>query len=507
MNGLYDEFRIVLHGIWQRRWLALAVGWAVCLAGWLIVSMIPNAYESQARIFVQRPILPDSIGITPVQQQQEVDRVRQTLGSGVNLEKVVRGTDLAHHVASDRDVAEMVTKLAEGIRVDSLQDNLFTITAAVAMPGLSDADNARLSHDVVQKLIDIFVEENITGNRNDTAQTLRFLDTQLAQREKQLQEAEQKRMAFDQQFMDLLPGTGSVSDRMSAARAELVQVDSNLAAAQSALGTVNGQMAATPASEPGAAYTGPAGARLATIEGQLADARSKGWTDNHPDVIALRNQLGAARAAAAGERKSGGGGAQNPMWYSLRTIQAEKQANVAALNARKNQLQSELAQIVAKQTAEPGIVAEQAQISRNYDVLKAQHDKIFQDREDVRLRGDVQSDTDAVKFRVIDPPSSPRIPTAPNRPLLLALVLVLGIGAGAATAFVKGQLNTTYPTAQRLEKASGLPVIGSISTVLTTAERDEQRKRNLWFAGGLGSLAGVFALLLLVEFVQRGMVA
>ena len=516
MNGLYDEIRIVLHGIWQRRWLALAVGWAICLIGWLIVSMIPNQYQSQARVFVQmQSILPDKIGITPVEQQAAVDRVRQTLGSVVNLEKVVRGTDLALKVSSDRDVAEMATGLQKKIKIESLQDNLFTITATASMGGMSDAANAKLSTAIVQKLLDIFVEENLAGNRDETSQTLRFLDAQLAQREKALQEADQKRTDFEQQFMGLLPGVGSIRERMDAARAEIAQIDSNLASAQSALAAVNSQMASTPPTVPGAggggAYAGPASARLATIEGQLADARAKGWTDNHPDVIALRGQLGAARAAASGELRAGGvggvAGVQNPLYFSLRSMQAERQATASALASRKNQLQAEMAQMIAKQTSDPGVVAEQAQIARDYDVLKGQYDKILQDREDVRLRGSMQSDTDAVKFRVIDPPSSPRVPVAPNRPLLLFAVLIVGIGGGVAAAFVMGQLRTTYPSAQRLEKASGLPVIGSVSEVVTHAQRGERRKKLVWFAGGLGGLAGVFVMLLLVEFVQRGMVA
>src|SRR3546814_18105468 len=85
---------------------------------------------------------------------------------------------------------------------------------------------------------------------------------------------------------------------------------------------------------------------------------------------------------------------------------------------------------------------------------------LLADRDDVRLRGDVQSETDAIKFRVIDPPSNPRVPAAPNRPLLLLAVLVVGVGGGVGAAFAKGQLRTTYSTATRLERATGLPVIG-----------------------------------------------
>lgn len=513
MNGLYDEIRIVLHGLWQRRWLALAVAWAICLVGWLVVSLIPNSYESRARIFVQmQSILPDKIGITPVERQREIDRVRQTLTSAVNLEKIVRGTDLRQTVASERDVADRVVALQEAIKVTAQQDNLFEISATASFSGLSDAENAKLARDIAQKLIDIFVAENMAGGREETQQTLRFLDTQLAEREQQLQDAEQKRMAFDQQYMGLLPGVGSLGERMQAARAELSQIDSDLVASQSSLSAINGQMAGTAGATGGtpvSAGAGPAALRLAEIEGQIAGARARGWTEAHPDVVALNRQLAAARAAASGERRIGGGAgaAANPLYVSLRAMQAEKQATVAALSARKNQLQRDMNLLMAKQSADPGAVSEQGRIGRDYDVLKQQYDKLLEDREQIRLRNEVESQTESIVFKMIDPPTSPRVPVSPNRPLLLALVLVAGVGAGIAAAFAKGQLQTTYATAERLAKASGLHVIGTISEVLTAPEREARRKKLAWFAGGAGGVAAMFVLLLLVEFIQRGMVA
>src|SRR3546814_7293241 len=49
MDGLYEQFRIALHSVWRRRWLALAVAWGLCLAGWLVIALIPNIYQSRAR--------------------------------------------------------------------------------------------------------------------------------------------------------------------------------------------------------------------------------------------------------------------------------------------------------------------------------------------------------------------------------------------------------------------------------------------------------------------------
>ncbi len=515
MNGIYDEIRIAIHTVWLRRWLALGVMWGVCLLGWLVIALIPNSYESGARLFVQmQSILPEKMGISTGERMADIDRVRQTLTSADNLAKVVRGTGLAAQAGNDRDVAEMIARLQRGITVKSPQDNLFEITARTSGGGLSDAENAKLAMTVTQRLIDLFVAENLAGDRDETSQTIRFLDGELARREQALQQAEQKRADFEQKYVGMLPGVGSIAQRMDTARSELQDVESNLVAAQSSLSALNGQMAGTPASVAapsfGGGSVGGARGRIASLEAQISDDQAKGWTEAHPDVIAARQQIGRLRGQATVEARGGGstaGMTANPLYMTLRSMQAEKQGAVAALAARRAQIQSDMARFTAKQEAEPGVVAEQTRLNRDYDVLKQQYDKLLGDREDVRLRSDVATKTDALTFRVIDPPYLPRVPVAPKRPLLLALVLVAGIAAGIGAAFAKGQLKTTYATAERLAKASGLPVLGAVSEVLTPAHMVERRRRLVWFAGGAGALAGCFALLLLVEFVQRGLMA
>jgi polysaccharide chain length determinant protein (PEP-CTERM system associated) len=501
VNGLYDEIRVALHAIWNRRWIALAAAWAICLLGWLAVAQIPNTYTSRARVFVDmQTVLPGKIGITRAEQQADVDTVRQTLTSAVNLQKVVRGTSLASTVANDKDMAARVGALQQAIQITAQQNNLFQVEAT--------ASNPKLAHDIVQKLIDIFVDQNLADDRDENKATLAFLDAQLEQRQQQLQQADQARQDFQNRYLAALPGTGSLDDRIGAAHTQLAKVESDLAAAQSGLSTINAQLAATPATMAGVAG-GPAAARVAAIQGQLAEARARGWTDNYPDVVALKSQLAAARAAAKNEPAGATtvGGTPNPMYMSLRSMQADKQATVAALTQQRDQLQSDLAQLNAKLADDPGVAAQQAQIERNYQVMRAQYDKLLADREDVKLRGQVQTQTDAVKFSVIDPPSQASVPTSPNRPLLLTGVLVVGLLGGVGAAFALSQLKTTFATATRLEKASGMPVIGSIGEVVTAGQVALRRQRLKLFFGAVGGLGVAYVALLGVEFLQRGLTA
>lgn len=506
MNSIFDELRAGLHSVWNRRWLALAVTWGVCLLGWLVLAMVPNSYESKARIFVQLDdALAEQIGIGVGDRKRAIERVRQTLTSAINLEKVVRSTKIGEDITSPGEMQVAVAKLTKDIKVVSQQDNLFEITATSGRGSLSEGENARLAQDVVQKLIDIFRDANLTGGRGEMTESLDFMNEQLASRSKELEAAEKRRLAFESQYPALAQGGAGMLQRLEANRAELRGVDADLAAASSALAAINGQLAGTPQTLVGSGPAGGARGALAQAQADLASARARGLTDNHPDVVALRNQVAALRGAASSE--SGPMGTPNPAYSSLESIKAERQANVLSLQSRRASIQGDIAQITASQSNNPELAGEAQRITRDYDVLKQGYDKLLADREALRLRGQVETERSTVKFQVIDPPTAPRAPAAPNRPILLAAILILGIGSGCGAAFALSQLRGTFATTGKLESATGLPVLGSISHVLNEAGRELRRKKARRFLAASCALGGLFALLMVVEFIQVQMVA
>lgn len=501
MGAIYEEVRIAFHAIWRRRWIALAVAWLICLAGWLVVSQIPNRYESAARVRVDiNSVLQGDIGMTEAEQQRGIDRVRQSLGSAVNLEKVVRGTDLANTIANDRDVADRVASLQKDITITGLADNLVEIKAVASSPKLARA--------IVQKLIDIFVESNLAGTKAQTSQSVEFLDRQLAELQGKLQDADTRRSDFQSKYLGALSGTGSLEERVAAARSQVAAVEQDLVQANALVQAASTQLSATPANMPGMpAVAGPAQARLNLVAGQIAEARGRGFTEAHPDMIALRAQYAAAVAAARGEPVAGGGGSSNPSYLAARALLAERQATAHALQSKKAMIQGDLDRVQSLTQQNPEAAAEQDKIERDYKAMKDQYDKLLQTRQDVALRGDAQSQTSPVTFNVTDPPTFSAAPAKPNRPLLLTGVLVAGLLGGAGAAFGLAQLKTTYPTATRLEAASGLPVIGSIGEVVTVAQATLRAKRLRMFAGGAGALAFAYVALIGVEFLQRGLAA
>jgi polysaccharide biosynthesis transport protein len=510
MDGLYDQLRLSLHQVWRRRWLALAVAWGVCVLGWLVIALIPSSYEAKARLFVQmQSILPNQIGITADERNNQLLRLKQTLTSNENLVRVVRRTDLNGLVANERELAGVVAGLRTRIVVTAQPDGGIEIKATSNVSGFSNGQNARTAAATVQGLIDLFIEQNLSGDRRETGQTLQFYDGELRRREVALQEAEQRRVEFEQRFMGILPGVGSIGDRMSAAQVELANLEQQIAAASGAVNSMRAQLAATPQTIPGVGDSGgSATGQMNQLQGQIAGYLARGWTESHPDIVYARQQIARLRPLAAAERQSGNtGGMSNPSYVSLRAMMAEREATLAAATTRRNQLQTDLAQLTSRQSTEPGLAAEQSRLTRDYDVLKQQYDQLLSNREQVRLRSDAQTRTSPLTINVVEPPSLPTVPSAPNRPIFLTVVLILGLGAGVAAAFVAGQLPTTFPTQRKLAEVTGLPVLGTVSEVVTAPERSRRRQRLIWLGGGAGALGACWAVLILVEFWQRSSVA
>jgi len=507
MEAVYTEIRIALYAIWRMRWLALAVAWGFCLVGWLMVMRVPAAYESSARVSVQvRSLLGDGDNSDV---QKGIDRVRQSLTSTEILKRVVRSVSNGERPLTSFEALSLIGALRSGISITAQGDDLIEIKTRISLKGISEQQTAFIARNVTQKLIEIFVSENLLGSRTANAESLQFLDSELQRRAKELAEVDRQRAQISQGLMGALPGSGSLDQRMDRVRDEMMTLESGLMQARSAAAAMNGQLAATPAQIPAGTVNGvdSLDARLSTLESNLSEAVSRGWTDKHPDVIAMRAQLRELRAQKARGGVRDMPMTPNPVYVSLKSMQAERQGTLAALEARKAQLDHVVSVIADRQLNAPSAQIDQARLDRDYDVLRDQYNKLLSQRESAKLKADASGKSAGVRFRVIDQPSLPRQPAAPNRTMLLTAVMIAGMIVGAGVAFAKSQLSNVYTTTQQLAKASGLPVLGSISEVITAETRAVRRKQMMWFSSAAAGLPGMFMLLMLIEFVKQIMVS
>ena len=150
MSDIFDELRAALWSVWHRRWLAVAAAWGVCLLGWAAVSLIPNTYESKARVYVDvEDVLSKQLGIAGDGKEQ-IMRVRQTLSSAKNLEKVITSTRLGEGITERGALDAATAELEKKVKVTSeVSPAINALSASVTVAVGSSVSTAKLAEAAV----------------------------------------------------------------------------------------------------------------------------------------------------------------------------------------------------------------------------------------------------------------------------------------------------------------------------------------------------------------------
>jgi polysaccharide chain length determinant protein (PEP-CTERM system associated) len=536
-----DNLRILLQqyvrAVWRRRWLGIVIAWLVCAIGWVAVLLIPNQFESSARLFVDadavltpllRGIAADSSPST------QLELLQRTLLSRPNLEKLVSRTNLDLTIRQPSDRERLLKRLGNTIKVTPQTKSLFTITYRDPDP--------KLAHDVVQTLLSIFIESATGTNRSDMDNARRFLEHQIASYEQQLRTSEKRRADFRAKYIDILPleGGGTYS-AVEAARRNVEMLDGRLADAKLSRDALKQEVENTPSMLVVETDTPQgireAGARpglnpkLQEAEAQLRMLLLKD-TENHPDVIAQRKLIAALKAeplpaapaptaaggtpdrvamAAAAARAAGlpapdtqntagmPSGARrsvpNPVYDQLKVKLIEADTQLVSLQRQRDEADRYQKKLEKIQREQPGLLAEYQNMDRDYGVLRKNYEELLGRLQAANIAQAADTQADKVKLQIVDPPEIPRLPVAPNRMLLVSGVLLVGLGAGAGITVLFSQLDKSFATVDDL-RSLGLPVLGGIS-VLGLAPLRQRLMIAARFGAAVMVLVGIYGVLML----------
>lgn len=502
MREVFLQFLSYLRATWRKRWYAIIAAWLICVVGWVVVYRMPDRYEATARVYVDtqsvlRPLL-SGLAVQPNVDQQ-IAMVTRTLISRPNLEKVARMTDLDLNAKTSAEMENLVVGLSKRIALMGTgQDNLYSINYEH-----SDPDTAKR---VVQALLTIFVESSLGDKRKDSDAARRFIEEQIQLYEQKLIAAEDRLKEFKRANIGLMPGGVNYFERLSEAGSALNQAKLALAEEENRRNEIKKQLSGEEPvllSEPTQEVAIPEiDGRIESLNKQLDTLRLK-YTEQHPDIIGTKRiiaQLQEQKMQEAKKRKpvSASGSSQSIFSQQLSLALAESEANVASLKARVGEYQNRYNQLRSASNAVPQVEADFTQLNRDYEVNKANYEKLLSRRETAQISEDMESKKGVLDFRIIDPPRVSLTPVGPDRPLLVSLVLLLGLGVGVGLAFLLSQLKHTVEDRQSLKQATGLPVLGTVSMVWTDAQK-RQRRRGLlayWaiFAGLLSAYGTVLAM-------------
>lgn len=497
MLELLRPMATTLRGMWLNRWLGILVAWAVAIMISGVIWMIPDRYESSAKIFVDtqtilRPVM-TGLAIQPSVDQQAA-LVGKTLISRPNIEKLIQTTDLAALAKTERDREVLAEQLMRRFEVKLAgRENLYSLS-------FWDSDPVRAKM-VVEKLAAIFVESTQGAGRKDTSAAKEFVREQIEVYEEKLRDAENRLKEFRLRNLgiadsgkDYFGKVDELNTLLTQARLELREAENS----RDALARqISGESAVIVESRDSnvAPTMSELDARIDAVQRNL-DSLLQRFTEDHPDVVGAKRVLAGLEEQRRKERSGterGGGTARitsssaNPVYREIKVALAKSDASVASLRARVSEYEARYRQYKDAARMVPQIEAELAQLNRDYEINKKTYEALVARRESLGIGGEMQ-DAGASQVRIVDFPRIPPRPFAPNRPLMFLAGLILAIGAGVAAGFLVSRVRPRFFDTAALREVTGLPVLGAVSMRSDSSYRWRSRRRVIGFLSALAAL-------------------
>ncbi|MDB6105575.1 MAG: hypothetical protein JWO52_5574, partial [Gammaproteobacteria bacterium] len=347
----------------------------------------------------------------------------------------------------------------------------------------------------------------------------KFLETQISAYERRLSEAEQRLADFKKRNVGEMPSEqGGYFNRLQSELDALRAAQSALQVATSRRNEIVQQLrgesliavtAAAPSNLSGQNLQsgGSLSARIREIQSKLDELLLR-YTDQHPDVIATRENLeelkrrrdadieamrhGDANAAADS------GASSNPLYQSIQLALNQADVEVATLRRQLDDHRARVAELRSSLNTVPQVEAEYEQLNRDYDVNKTQFTALLTQLQKARL-GQQADSSGAVRFEVIEPPNANFKPSPPSRSQLIAAVLALALALGGGVAYLRHQLNPVFWSAVNLAAMSGTTVLGVVNSAFPEAVRRERRRDALWYGVAVVGLLAMAVVLVLAN--------
>ena len=513
MSDLLQQLLRHLRGMWNHRWIGLAVAWMAAIVFSAVVWRFPERYEASARVYVDtqsllRPAMA-GLSIQPSLEQQ-AQLVSRTLITRPNVEKLLQLKDVASTLPNGAQDDRLVDDVIGSLQLTGdPRTNSYLIT-------YRDTDPSRAKQ-VVHGLLAIFVDSSLGDKRQDTHSALQFLDEQINQYEQSLLAAENNLKEFRLKYMGIAGQNGKAGQDFFGRMYKLSDdINNTKLELRSAIQTRDSyRQALAGESATVTIDKGSTGLPVSEIDQRIAAQRTKldellrTFTDKHPEVVGTQRvlvelqeqRLAELRERASKPTKSAQVSEQNPVFQKIRLSLADAEANVASLSAKLSSYETQYRELKASAQLVPQVEAEHAQLTRDYDIQKKTYGDLLARRQGAAMGADVQA-KEAALFRVVEPPHASSKPVRPTRLMLLGMAFAAALGAGLLTAFVANALRRTFHDASALREASERPLLGTL-TLRPTQEMVRKKRLNLaLFVSGLtglvASFAGLFAFVFLL---------
>ncbi|MBA3884165.1 MAG: hypothetical protein H0X67_00350 [Acidobacteria bacterium] len=508
-----------LEMAWRRRWI-LVIPLVLFAATTFVYSQtLPNRYRSEATIVVIPPQVPVNMVRPAVTGtlQERLDQIRQQILSRTRLERIIQEFDLYPR--------ERQAQLMETV-VDQMRRDIGVATPKVGRrqdPGhftvSYESENPQVAMAVAGRLASLFVRENLEGRNIRADATAQFVQSELDEALRRLQEQEARLEAFRRENIGKLPNEvqsnlamiqttrqelQALTDANNRDRERQITIDRTIAD-EVAFGGIAAAGAPVGGEAPQTAAQELAAVRAALERMQL---RLK---DDHPDVRTAKRRIVELEARVADEALTqplspgGVAVASNPADLarqkrvsSLRHEFDQLERSIANRNAQASRLQGMANDYRQRVEMAPALESQLSQLLRGYESLKGTHEKLLRTFQEAQVAANLEERQVSEQFRIIDQPQRPERPRSPDRVRMNLIGALMGLGLGFAIAGLLEYRDTSLRSEEDVLVALSLPVVALVPTMWTAEERQSDRRRRLLLIGSSAAVTVIASAAALV---------
>jgi polysaccharide chain length determinant protein (PEP-CTERM system associated) len=486
----------VLEILRRRALLAAAVFTAVLAAAAAFAMYLPDLYRATALVLVERPVS-ESIVRTPVSGELEsrLYVIKQEILSRDRLIDLIERFNLYPELRARASVEEVLAQARNDIGVEpagpeQLSGRVKTVSFTLTYTG----DTRESVADVTNAVAAFYVQQNERMRSDEAIRTSAFLREQLADAKAQLTRQEAAIREFTTRY------TGELPQQVGVNLATLERLNTQL--------RLNGEQqiriieqrdklldglrdtSVVARAAAGSTKLSPESIerlkQIDEVKQQLAQAETQ-FTERHPDVVRLREQLAAMerdhKAADAEEARKR---EQEEERAALATIDPAaptpqvRRRTIESLDGELAKLRQEEAAIrqtigsfEARLESSPQRQQDYALITRDYNAAKDLYDSLLKRYDEAQLTASMETENAGETFRVLEAALPPDGPTAPNRFRLLLMGLLLAAAAAGAAVLTREQFDTGFHTVDEIREFTSVPVLVSIPPIgpATTGRR------------------------------------
>lgn len=503
-----DRPSINAQGWWlrvcERRRLILGmlcVGWAFATA---VVWFIPAKYRSETVIIIEQQRVPEKL-VEPnvaADLQQRLQSMSEQILSRTRLLGIINKFHLysqGHYLDQDALVekmrADIGVELIKGDRPDQI--SAFKVSYSAGSPVVAQQ--------VTAELTSLFIEENLRNREQLSEDTTDFLQSELDDARKNLDQQEQRLREFKNRYMGQLPDQttsnlqilSGLQTRLQTANDALNQAEQQKLYLQSMLSEYRAFRSKTTAKD-GTAVPLPADdidQRLDRMKSQLAGLLSE-YTPRHPDVVRLKQEIAATeklKAQASPTIKSSatsddtgsslaGGAADTQQVAAVVQIESQAKANELDITNRKNEIKKIEADIESYQqrlNLTPAREQELTAITRDHDQSLANYESLLAKRNQSMMATNLEKRQQGEQFRMIDPPSLPQKPYFPKRLPFSLAGLAFGLVFGLSIVVLQEFASPRLFSEEELNAIVAVPTVIALPTIATATEARKRRRLQL----------------------------